>query len=265
MMIAMPLAREWFDLARRHGLAVTDSEPAGPAAPAMIEKVLRSLDWPFHSGGDADHWWAQPASRDGRWPPFAEVGLNGDGTTTFPRGPAFGSWEITRLVDSAAGRRLAFDAATSTYLIIGPYTGYDEFCLTLNGAPPRADGLDRQWVVPGHDDGPPAPGPVDKRPLFEIGGTSNRKGLNAERRRCGQRAVTTAAGIRSPAGLAGAPLSLWNPVDTIVHPLVHHNGGIPSPGTKTTNQSFVGGIFRTVAESSCRSPVSIACPEERIR
>ena len=166
----------------------------------MIENVLRLLDWPFHSGGDADHWWAQPASRDGRWPPFAEVGLHGDGITTLPRGPAFGSWEITRLLASAAGRRLAFDAATSTYLIIGPDTGYDEFCLTLNGAPPRADGLDRQWVVPGHDGGLPAPRTVDKRPLFEIGGTSNRKGLNAERRRCGQRAVTTAAGIRSPAG-----------------------------------------------------------------
>ena len=156
MMIAMPLAGEWFDLARRHGLAVTDSEPAGPATPAMIENVLRSLDWPFHSGGDADHWWVQPASKDGRWPPFAEVELTGDGIITFPRGPAFGSWEITRLVASAAGPRLAFDAAIAAYLIIGPDTGYDEFCLTLNGAPPRADGLDRQWVVPGHDDGPPA-------------------------------------------------------------------------------------------------------------
>ena len=62
-----------------------------------------------------------------------------------------------------------------------------------------------------------------------------------------------------------APLWSRNPVDTIVHPLIHHNGGIAGSGTKTTNQTFVGGIFRGAAKSGCLRPGFIACTEERIR
>ena len=65
----------------------------------------------------------------------------------------------------------------------------------------------------------------------------------------------------STAGIIRAPLSPRNPVDTIVRPLIHHNGGIAAAGTKTANQTFVWGIFRGAAESSCLPPGFIAFTE----
>ena len=65
----------------------------------------------------------------------------------------------------------------------------------------------------------------------------------------------------STAGIIRAPLSPRNPVDTIVRPLIHHNGGIAAAGRRLQIRRSFGGIFRGAAESSCLPPGFIAFTE----
>ena len=74
------------------------------------------------------------------------------------------------------------------------------------------------------------------------------------------RSVTTPP-TTSTAGIIRAPLSPRNPVDTIVRPLIHHNGGIAAAGRRLQIRRSFGGIFRGAAESSCLRPGFIAFTE----